>query len=103
MKRRFTKYPITSATEVQLSTSDTQMLLDLARDMLYETYQNYPEYDEEDAFESVLDHVIFVINNIDDGSTYSEEIKKVADYNNTQLRKLIQDYVDEHYGEYRWR
>lgn len=102
MKRKFTKHPVLSATQIQLSDRDKKMVLDLAEDMLYQTYDNSPEYNENEAYECVLDHVIMVISEMDDDNKYSDEVRKVANYKNRSFANMIRDCVEEHYDEYSW-
>ena len=102
MKRTFIKRPVLEATRFNLSQSDTKMVLNLAEDMLYQTYENYPEYSENEAYHCVLDHVILVITEMDDDNMYSEDVKKVASHKNSRFRQMIRNCVKQHYNEYRW-
>lgn len=102
MKRRFTKYPISASTGIVLSEEDKEQVLELAQDMLYQTHDNSPEYTIEEAYDSVLDHVIMVITEMDEDGMYSQQVKQSANYNNTDFTTMIRQCVEDHYDEYQW-
>lgn len=80
---------------------DEGLLGSLAEDMLQQTWENYPEYDEEDAYECTLDHVILVIKEMDDDGFY-ESLLPFADYDNEEFCQVVRSVVDNHYDDYNW-
>lgn len=102
MRRKFTKHPVHASTDIRLSSADKDQILELAEDMLYQTWDNSPEYDLDEAYDSVVDHVIFVITEMDSDGDYSQAAKQYADYENIAFTSMIRQYVEEHYDDYRW-
>lgn len=89
---------------IRLDSKKNRDLLDgLTNDMLQQTWENYPEYDEDEAYECTLDHVILVITKMDDGDEpmYSN-LLPFANRNNKYFCKLVKDYVSNHYDDYNW-
>lgn len=95
---KFDNDEVTSASDVDNS---NQNLLDLAGDMLYQTYDNSPECSLDEAYDSVLDHVIMIITQMDDDGTYAEYLG-IADYDNEGFTSMIRQYVEDHYDDYAW-
>lgn len=85
----------------QLSNSELESLKTLTQDMLYQTYENYPDSDEDTAYEITLDHVIAVITEIDEGREYSSLVP-FANRDNAQFCKTVRKIVEDHYDEYDW-
>jgi len=83
------------------SKQNRELLEELAGDMLYETWDNYPEYDEDDAYNSTLDHVVLVITEMDEDGMYSS-LLPFASHDNVDFCKFIKSYVSNHYDDYRW-
>lgn len=83
------------------STANRKLLEALSEDMLSQTWENYPEYDEEDAYECTLDHVIFVITELDDEEEpIYQRLLPYADYNNKTFCNIVKNYVHDHYDDY---
>lgn len=78
-----------------------KLLEELTLDMLYQVWENYPEYCEDDAYECTLEHVIWVITEMDDDSIY-ESLIPFADYDNKEFCNVVRSIVDNHYDDYHW-
>jgi len=85
------------------SRENLKLLEGLTLDMLEQTWDNYPESDENEAYEIVLDHVILVINEMDDGDEpmYSSLVP-FADYDDKEFCDKVREFVSDHYDEYEW-
>ena len=106
MKRSFRAVPskrVVASVDTQLDSQDVKLLNSLAGDMLHQVWENYPESSEEDAYELVLDHVILVITEMDDGEDpmYADLVSS-ADYDNEEFCQLVRSVVDNHYDDYDW-
>ncbi len=77
------------------------LLIGLSEDMLYETHDNYPEYSESEAYDCTLDHVIFVITEMDEDGDYSS-LLPFANYENKDFCKVVKKTVRDHYSDYKW-
>lgn len=85
------------------STKLQNLLKGLTEDMLQQVWENYPESDEDEAYELVLDHVILVITEMDDGEdpVYSD-LLPFADYDNAEFCKSVKRIVHRSYDDYEW-
>lgn len=66
----------------------------LLEDLLYQVYENEPDDTEGEAFDTVLDHAIMIINEMDDDGIY-EDVQPYADYDNNKFVKFVKDYVSK--------
>lgn len=77
-------------------------LAGLLEDLLYQVYENEPDDTEEEAFDTVLDHAIMIITEMDDDAVY-EDVLPYADYDNNKFVKFVKDYVSKNYRNYPFR
>jgi len=78
-----------------------KLLEDLTLDILYQIWENYPEYCEDDAYEVTLEHVILIITEMDDDGIY-ESLLPFADYDNKEFCNSVRSIVHNHYYDYDW-
>jgi len=89
---------------IRLNSKSNRDLLDaLTQDMLYQTFENYPDCNLDDAYEYTLDHVILAITEMDDEEEpmYSS-LLPFANHENEEFCNMVKRIVNDHYDDFNW-
>ena len=76
---------------------------ELIQDQMYEVYDNYPDESEQNAVQLVLEHVVDIIQGLDDDGEY-EDMKDIASLHNPAFVRYVTACAKQEYNrsEYRW-
>lgn len=111
MKRKFVKYPknINASYDAHngLSASDKRIILDAAEGMLYQVWDNYPDSNEDEAFQLTLEHIPFdIANRYEDGRCSRQLVSlmntETGEVYSDEISSIVRQYVKEHYYDYTW-
>ena len=75
----------------------------LIEDQMYEVYDNSPDESEQDAVQLVLEHVVDIIQELDDDGEY-EDMQDIATLDNPAFVRYVRARAKQEYNrsEYRW-